>query len=112
MTGCTATLGAAIRVLAGAPQLRDLVFSANVASQARAYLYMCVGRAPFNVRANRLQPQRICSLISFAQAQAGGAVYVQPGSATGPVLIDSCSFVGNHATHLGGGLSIQEVRLL
>ena len=38
VTGCRAALGAAIRVSGGAPQLRDLVLSANVASQASCRL--------------------------------------------------------------------------
>ncbi len=74
MTACRGTSGAAIRVMGGAPQLRDLIFVNNSASQA------------------------------------GGAVYVQPGSGSSPLVIDGCSFVGNNATHLGGGLSIQQAR--
>ena len=33
VTGCKAAEGAAIRILGGAPQLRDLLFTGNVAAQ-------------------------------------------------------------------------------
>ena len=39
---------------------------------------------------------------------AGGGLYIEPGSE--PVVIEGCVFVSNTAGHLGGGLSVQQVR--
>ena len=49
-------------------------------------------------------------LAQNAVSQAGGAVYIMPGVATPPLVIDGCAFYGNNATHLGGALCIEQVR--